>query len=157
MWAMIPMFRTRSSATAASFSLVLKASFPSRLPPVVREGLVGLRHPVDVVLALERAALLVERVQDLVRELVDHALLASLSREVHEPADGERPGAALRHLHGHLVVRAADAAALDLEHRRHRLDGLLEHLDGRLAGLLADPLQGAVDDRLRGRLLPVAP
>jgi len=31
----------------------------------VGEGPVGLRHPVHVVLALERAALLVRRVQDL--------------------------------------------------------------------------------------------
>src|SRR2546427_5308355 len=33
---------------------------------------------------------------------------------------------------GHLVVRAADAAALDLEHGRDRLHGLLQHLDRRL-------------------------
>ena len=46
-----------------------RVPFP-RLPAVVREGLVGLRHPVDVVLALERAALLVERVQNLAGELV---------------------------------------------------------------------------------------
>src|SRR5881397_1186835 len=131
MWAMIPMFRTRSSATAVSFSLVLKASFPSRLPAVVGEGLVGLRHPVDVVLSLERAALLVERVQNLVGELVAHALLAAIAREGDEPAHGERAGPALRDLDRHLVVRAADAAALHLEHRGDRLDRLLQHLDRR--------------------------
>src|SRR6266446_9042479 len=107
MWAMIPMLRTRSRPTACSVTLVLK-SFPfSRLPAVVRKGLVGLRHPVDVVLALERAALLIERVHDLVGQLVAHALLAAVARERHEPAHGERAGAALRHLDGHLVVRAA--------------------------------------------------
>src|SRR4029453_16826578 len=37
---------------------------------------------------------------------------------------------------------------------RHRLDRLLEHLDRRLAGLLADPVQRLVDDLLRPRLLP---
>src|SRR5439155_11364668 len=146
MWAMIPMFRTRSSATAVSFSLVLKAPFPSRLPAVVGEGLVGLRHPVDVVLALERAALLVERVQNLVGELVAHALLPAVARERHEPAHGERAGPALRHLHRNLVVRAADAAAADLEDRRHRLHGLLEHLDRRPAGLRANLLERVVDD-----------
>src|SRR5215470_8157626 len=113
MWAMIPMLRTRSSATAVC-SFVLKSS-PLRLPAVVREGLVGLRHPVDVVLALVRPTLLVERVENLVGELVGHALLAPLARVRHEPADGERAGAALRHLDGHLVVRATDAAAADLE------------------------------------------
>ena len=34
-----------------------------------------------------------------------------------EPADRERARAALRHLDRHLVVRAADAAGADLEHR----------------------------------------
>src|SRR5881398_3749882 len=121
MWAMIPMFRTRSSATACSVTFVLKSSFLFRLPAVVREGLVGLRHPVDVVLALERPALLVERVHDLVGELRAHPLLAALARIRHEPAHGERAGAALRHLDGDLVVGAADAATLDLEHRRDRL------------------------------------
>src|SRR5436309_5160034 len=104
MWAMIPMFRTRSSATAVSFSLVLKAPFPSRLPAVVREGLVGLRHPVDVVLALERAALLVQRVHDLVGELDAHALLPALARIRHEPAHGKRAGPALRNQIGRAHV-----------------------------------------------------
>src|SRR3712207_7484755 len=39
----------------------------SPLPAVVREGLVRLRHPVDVVLLLERAALAVQRVLELRR------------------------------------------------------------------------------------------
>src|SRR3954471_12294346 len=128
MWAMIPMFRTRSSPTTVC-SFVLKFPFLP-LPAVVREGLVGLRHPVDVVLALERAALLVERVHDLVGQLVAHALLAAVARQRDEPAHGERAGTALRHFDGHLVVGAADAAAADLEHGRDRLHGLLEHLDG---------------------------
>src|SRR5690348_17538688 len=114
MWAMIPMLRTRSSATAVSCVFVLKASFRD-LPAVVREGLVRLRHPVDVVLALERAALLVQRVHDLVCQLVRHALLAALARVRDEPAHGERAGPALRHLDRHLVVRTADAAAANLE------------------------------------------
>src|SRR4029079_3718100 len=126
---------------------------PFRLPPVVREGLVGLRHPVDVVLALERAALLVEGVPDLVRKLLHHPLLAAVARVVDEPADGERPGPALRDLDGDLVIGAADPAALDLEHGRDRLHGLLQHLDRRLAGLLPDAGQRVVDDLLRSRLL----
>src|SRR3954465_11467335 len=119
MWAMIPMFRTRSGATAVC-SFVLKFPFLP-LPAVVRESLVGLRHPVDVVLALERPALLVRGVHDLVGELVAHALLAAVARVRPEPAHGERAGAALRDLDGHLVVGAADAAALDLEDGRDRL------------------------------------
>src|SRR5664279_51435 len=156
MWAMIPMFRTRSSAIEASLSLVLNVCPVSlALPAVVRKGLVGLRHPVDVVLAFERSALLVHRVHDLVGELVSHALLTPLARIRHEPAHGERAGATLRHLDGHLVVRTADAAALDLEHRRDRLDGALQHLERRLAGLGLDRLERLVDDQLGDRLLAV--
>src|SRR5215203_1445900 len=149
MWAMIPMFRTRSSAmlvaTATCFSL----------PAVVREGLVRLRHPIHVVFALERAALFVERVQQLPRELRRHALLTPVARERDDPADRERAATALRHLDGDLVVRAADAAALHLEDRRHRLHRLLEHLDRRPAGALADDGEGVIDDLLGNRLLPV--
>src|SRR5437763_6842140 len=117
MWAMIPMFRTRSSATACSVIFVLKSSFLIRLPAVVRERLVRLRHPVDVVLPLERAALLVQRVENLVGELVRHGLLAPLARVRDEPAHGEGAGAPLRHLARHLIVRAADPAAAHLENR----------------------------------------
>src|SRR5215204_788033 len=150
MWAMIPMFRTRSSAIACCVT----ATEPDPpLPAIVREGLVGLRHPVDVVLLLECAALLVDRVEDLADELGLHPLLAAVARVLDEPADGERPRAALRHLDGHLVVRSADAAGAHLQHGRDGLDGLLERLDRRLAGLLADLGQRAVDDLLGERLL----
>src|SRR5215211_7031254 len=136
MCAMIPMLRTRSRPTRV-FSLTAIASDVSPLPAVVREGLVGLRHPVDVVLALVGAALLVERVHDLAGEPLREALLAALARERDEPAHGEVARAALRHLDGNLVVGAADAARANLEHRCQRLDGLVEHLDGRPAATLA--------------------
>src|SRR2546421_1824920 len=131
MWAMIPMLRTRSRPTLR----VLVSKLVTRSPAVVREGLVGLRHAVEVVLALECAALLVERVQDLARELLVHLLLAPVAREVDEPAHGQRARAALRHLDGYLVVRSADPAGAHLQHGSHGLDRLLEYLDRRLAGL----------------------
>src|SRR5919106_5990532 len=145
MWAMIPMFRTRSSATAVC---VTAKALPFSLPAVVREGLVRLRHPVHVVLLLERPALLLERVEELAGELPRHSLLAPLARELDDPAERERARAALRHLDGHLVVGPADAAGADLEHGRHGLDGLLEHVHRRLAAALADDREGVVDDSL---------
>src|SRR5438132_63867 len=149
MWAMIPMFLTRSSATRVSVTAKSLLS----LPAVVGEGLVGLRHAVHVVLALERVALLLERVEDLAGQLVAHVLLATVARVGDEPADRERLPTALRHLDRHLVVRAADAAAAHLEHRRDRLHGLLEHLHRRPAGALADLLERRVDELLGRRLL----
>src|SRR5690349_14325759 len=154
MWAMIPMFRTRSSATRVSATA--KSSLSSCLPAVMREGLVGLRHPVHVVLALERVALLLQRVQDLAGELVVHALLPPVARVRHEPAERQRAAAALRYLDGHLVVGAADAPGANLEHGRDRLHGLLEHLDGWAPRLLPHLVEGGVDDRLGDRLLAVA-
>src|SRR6476469_4357080 len=117
------------------------------------EGLVGLRHPVHVVFTLERAALLVGGVEDLAGQLLEGMLLAPLAGEREEPAHGERAGAPLRDLDRHLVVRAADAARAHLEHRCHRLDGALEHLDRVLAGLLPDGLERLVHDVLGDRLL----
>src|SRR5690349_10876699 len=100
MWAMIPMLRTRSRVGGASFVACVLIS----LPAVVREGLVGLRHSVEVVLALEGSALLLEGVEDLAGELLVHVLLAALARKRDQPADGERPGTALRDLDGNLVL-----------------------------------------------------
>src|ERR1700675_487650 len=80
------------------------------LPAIMSEGLVGLRHPVDVVLLLVRAALLVRGVRELARELLGHALLATIARVLYEPAEREGPSPALRHLDRHLVVRTTHAA-----------------------------------------------
>src|SRR5688572_21001077 len=88
MCAMIPMLRTRSSAVGAFVTdadMLLMA-----LPPVVRESLVGLRHAVLVVLLLERAALLIQRVEKLARELALHPLFAPFARVNNEPADRQR-------------------------------------------------------------------
>src|SRR5258706_13032659 len=137
MWAMIPMLRTRSRPILVTVAIAL--------PPVVRKGLVGLCHPVDVVLALVRATLLVERVHDLVGELVAHALLAAVAGVRDDPADRQRARAALRHLDRNLIVGATDTAALDLEHRRDRLHGPLPHPAGRPAGLPAGYFQRLLD------------
>src|SRR5262249_61656389 len=96
MWAMIPMLRVRSSDVLFLVAVVM-ASFPSscrawltarvltpfrrgvvrslpRLPAVVREGLVGLGHPVEVVLPVEGASLRAQRVPQLLREPLAHLL-----------------------------------------------------------------------------------
>src|SRR4051812_44328998 len=115
MWAMIPMLRTRLSAIFVS---AVAIGPPLRLPAVVRERLVGLRHPVEVVLTLVGTALLVEGVQDLPRELLVHVLLAPVARIRNDPPHGEGARAARRHLDRDLIVRAADAPRARLEHGR---------------------------------------
>src|SRR4051812_43755650 len=151
MWAMIPMLRTRSSAILVSAVAIGSPSL--RLPAVVRERLVGLRHPVEVVLTLVGTALLVESVQDLPRELLVHVLLAPVARVRNDPAHGEGACTARRHLDRNLVVRPADTPRARLQHGGDGLDRLLQNLDRRLPGLLADAVQRLVDDALGGRLL----
>src|SRR4051812_4801931 len=125
------------------------------LPAVVGEGLVGLCHAVDVLLALERAALFGLRVLELAGEPLGHRLLATRARERDEPADREGASPALGDFDRDLVGRAADAAGADLEDRGERLDGRLERLDRLLLGPAGELLERVVDDPLGGRLLPV--
>src|SRR3954471_8856236 len=56
-----------------------------RLPAVVGEGLVRLSHAVDVVLALPGVALLLGRIENLVREALGHRLLAASPGELDQP------------------------------------------------------------------------
>src|SRR4051812_32613030 len=126
-----------------------------RLPPVVREGLVGLRHAEDVVLALVGAALLGLRVHQLVGQALGHRLLAAVAGELDQPADGEGAGARGGHLDRDLVGGATDTAGANLQHRGERLDRDLQRFDGLLARTLAENRQRVIHDALGGRLLAV--
>src|SRR5829696_4875170 len=117
MWAMIPMFRVFSSVVffavvvTGRHLLRLAASPQARapeptvprpttlvpvrrartgaLPAVVRERLVRLSHPVEVVLPLEGAPLRAQRVEQLVRQPLAHLLLPPLAGVPHDPPDRE--------------------------------------------------------------------
>ena len=58
----------------------------------MREGLVGLCHPVDVVLALEGAALLVESVLQLARQRREKSMAQRLANELMD-AQSQQGGA----------------------------------------------------------------
>src|SRR6516165_10433520 len=98
MWAMMPMFRQRSNGTVRgtlfSVSLLCRnaACYVSSAfsPPVVREGLICFRHAMDIFFLLDRGALAVGRIQQLVGQLVDHALFAALAAVRQNPANGQR-------------------------------------------------------------------
>jgi hypothetical protein len=66
------------------------------------------------------------------------------------PADGAN-------FHGNLVVRTADAAGLDLDHRLDVVQRDHEDLQRVLAGLLLDLVERAVDDALGDGLLAAIP
>src|SRR3990170_3184384 len=108
MWAMIPMFLVRASATWR-----VMAPVGPGLPLEMAEGLVGLGHLVRVLAPLDRGAEAVHRVDELGRELLAHALAAPLAGGLDEPPNAEREAAIAADLDRHLVGRPADAAGLD--------------------------------------------
>src|SRR5579863_782363 len=93
MWAIMPMFLHRSNGTVLDTAFFL-SSFRSscslatepvksvslvlfELPPIMREGLVGLGHAVNVFLLLYSGAFAVCGVQQFIAQLVDHAFFAA--------------------------------------------------------------------------------
>src|SRR6195952_1159525 len=102
MWAMIPMLRVSARATSTVSAI--------RLPAVVGEGLVGLRHLVGVFALLHSGAETVARVEQLVHEPLGHGLLAALAGGGDQPAQRQRGAAPSAHLDRDLVGGATDTA-----------------------------------------------
>src|SRR3954471_11472038 len=120
MCAMMPMLRTLARAASAAATsnpyFVSRRMLGSvRLPAVVREGLVGLRHLVGVLATLHRSTETVARVEQLVHEPLGHGLLAAGPGVGNQPAQAQRGGPERLDLDRHLVGRATDTAAADLE------------------------------------------
>src|SRR6266571_1485139 len=119
MCAMIPMLRVSSSLNTrpmfpetSLFSPVRVATASltistNPLPPVMRERLIGFRHAVHVFLLLDRSATRIGRVDQFIREFVNHGLPRALPRILQQPADGQRLPPERIHFHRNLVVRAA--------------------------------------------------
>src|SRR6185437_658407 len=126
----------------------------SRLPAVMRESLVGLRHAVHVFFLLDGGATAVGRVQQFIGKLVHHSLFATSPAVGNQPANGQRGTPLLVHLDRNLVVRAAHAPRLHFQQRLHVLNCLLEQLDGLVAALFLQPVQGIVEDSLGRALFP---
>src|SRR6266699_1564013 len=157
--AMIPMLRTLARSTAVVLATLVPRSRKSvllklwvlaawRLPAVVGEGLVGLRHLVRVLAPLHAGAQAVARVQQLVHEPLGHRLLPPVPGVGDDPAQRERRAAGGADLHRHLVGRAADPAAADLE---CRLDVVQRALQGDyrvVAGLVPATFERPVHDVL---------
>src|SRR5690606_3573353 len=85
------------------------------LPPVVREGAVGLGHLVGVLAALDRRPQAVAGVQQLVHQPLHHRLLAALPGVLDQPAQPQGGGTGRPDLHRDLVGGATDPAAAHLQ------------------------------------------
>src|ERR1700744_1315802 len=108
---------------------------------------------MNVFLLLHRSATAISCIEELRGQLLDHALFTAGAAVGNEPANRKRGAALGENLDWDLIVRSADAAALDLEKRLAVLDRLLEELEGLVATLLLQIGHGGVKDALRGRLL----
>src|SRR5690606_4402767 len=85
------------------------------LPAVVREGTVGVGHPVRVLALLHGLTAAVERIHELARQALLHGVLAALAGAVDQPADGERLLALRPDLDGNLIGGTANAARAHLD------------------------------------------
>src|SRR5690606_36550771 len=90
-----------------------------RSETVVREGLVGFRHPVHFLALLHRRSAAFGGLEQLAGETLGHRLLGTLACSLAQPAHRQRHAARRPHFDRHLVVGTTDAAALDLDHRLH--------------------------------------
>src|SRR2546421_2102982 len=140
MWAMIPMFRVCSSGKLLALLAGRRAAWAMviGLPLEVAEGLVGLRHAVGVLAALDRGTNAVAGVDQLEGELLRHAVAIALAGRVDQPAHAQRDAPIGADFHRDLVGGSADALWLDLDERHRVAQRAFHDLDaGSARGLLA--------------------
>src|SRR5690349_4854590 len=95
-WALFSFFPGQNSCVSGdrviwpSVHLQLNGAAAPFLPPVVGKSFVGFGHAVDVFLLLNGGAATVGGIQQLVRELVNHAFFAATAAVGDQPADSER-------------------------------------------------------------------
>src|SRR5260221_971843 len=139
---------TAVSATETStFLLIQKPPTDERLPaqslpPIVREGLVGFGHAMNVFLLLDRSAARIGGIDQFIRQPVDHGLAGAFPRILQNPSNRQRLPAKRIHFHRNLIVGAAHAPGLYFQQRLGVFDRLLEKLQGVVVGLfghLIDP------------------
>src|ERR1700752_72310 len=142
------------SLDAGSLNSGSRSCWSRRLPPVMREGAVRLRHPVRVFLLLYRLAFALRRQNQLGCEALGHRLLFARAAVLDDPAHPQR-GAALRpHFNRYLIRRATDPARLHFQRRLHVRQRLLEHVHARLPRALLDHVHRLIENPFRQRLLP---
>src|SRR5258707_2021769 len=119
----------------------------------MRKGLVGVSHAVGVFALLHRRAAILRGIADLARQALFHGVLRTAARRADQPAYGQRLTAVGAHLDGNLVGRTADAPRANLDGGADIGQRLVENAQRILAAALGNAVEGAVDDRLGGRLL----
>src|SRR5437763_9272289 len=96
----------RSRASPSRLTLALPLAYPALtlpLPPVMGKCFVGFRHPMHIFFFLDRGAFAVRGIEQLVGELVGHALFGAAAAIEEQPADGERGAAIGIHFDRYLI------------------------------------------------------
>src|SRR5579883_1316214 len=106
------------------------------LPAIVREGLVGLRHPMGVLALPDGSPAILGSVHQLMGEAKRHGLLAAITSGLDDPAHGQCLAARGPNFNRDLIRRATDTAGLHLDDGLDVVERGGEHLD-RLRTLLA--------------------
>src|ERR1700704_1254558 len=106
-----------------------------------------------VLALLHRSAAILRGIADLARKTLFHGVLGAAARRTDQPADRQRLAAIGTHLDGNLVGRTADAPRANLDGGADIGQRLVENAQRILAAALGNAVEGAVDDRLGGRLL----
>src|SRR3954453_14163167 len=156
--ARFPLFRLLVRCSVAPGGQLTPMSPTTRLttaggqsPAVVREGPVRLGHLVGVLTPLDCGTQAVAGVQDLVRQTLDHGFLPARLREADQPAQCQRGRPLGTHLDGHLVGRATDTAAANLECGLDVVESALQSDDRIGAGLVAGLFERTIHNAFRQR------
>src|SRR5438105_2962692 len=94
---------------AGSLSAGSRYCLSRRLPPVMREGAVRLRHPVRVFLLLNRLAFALRGKNQLGGKALRHRLFFARAAVLNDPAHSQRSAPLRPHFDRHLIRRATDA------------------------------------------------
>ena len=91
------------------------------------ECLVGFRHLMSILAALDRGTETVGGIEDFVGQALGHGLLATSAGEVRQPAQGQGVGTSRLHLDRNLVGGATDTAGANLEGRADVVESALQN------------------------------
>src|SRR5690606_5739869 len=126
-----------------------------RLPAIVRECAVGVRHLVRIFALLDGRTTAVRGIHELAGKAIDHGRLVALAGSSNQPADRESLATLGPNIDRHLIGRTTNAARTDFNVRGDVVEGLVEDSQGLLLGLALHGVKGAVYDAFSHGLLAV--
>src|SRR5262245_26466080 len=149
-----PVKRCGSRTLARADRSTAQLQHRTTLPAIVREGLIGLRHPMHVFPLLYRRPRIVRRIQQFSRELLPHTLPAAGTRIFRQPSERQRHSTGWTNFYRHLIRGAADPTGFHLNDRLHIINRCPKYFQRIVPGLLVNDIEGSVTNTLSRTLLP---